>query len=199
MLLGTVESRYNKLLGTTKSVCYKGKFVIYFSQTTNNFKFCNKNFIKVRIQNETSKKKIIETLDGNLILKMTDRPQKAQKRKLFSSNGTRTITPNTSDTNNKTYSSQDRDSQRKSKMRPKPVFFWSNAEVIKWLRRHCQEYHSLYAPMFFEHDITGRSLVRITDTTLEKMGIEDGTHREELCREILKLKLKSDIVALPSV
>lgn len=90
----------------------------------------------------------------------------------------------------------ERESQRKSRTRPKPVFFWSNADVIKWLRRCCQEYHSLYAPYFFEHDITGRSLVRMTDMTLEKMGISDRLHREELCTEILKLKLKSDIVEM---
>lgn len=91
---------------------------------------------------------------------------------------------------------KEKDNQKKTNTRPKPVFFWTNADVLKWLRRHCQDYHTLYASYFLEHDITGRSLVRMNDTTLEKIGISDKNHRDELCREIWKLKLKSDILEM---
>ncbi|XP_022254806.1 protein aveugle-like isoform X2 [Limulus polyphemus] len=91
---------------------------------------------------------------------------------------------------------RDKDAQKESRNRPKAVFFWTNADVMKWLRRQCQEYHSLYSHLFLEHDITGRSLVRIRDTTLESMGISNKEHRDDLCRKILKLKLKSDILEM---
>lgn len=80
--------------------------------------------------------------------------------------------------------------------RPKPVFFWNNADVMKWLKRHCEEYYGLYGNAFLENEITGRSLVRMTDVTLERMGINNPNHRDELCRIILKLKLKSDIIEM---
>ena len=80
--------------------------------------------------------------------------------------------------------------------RPKPVFFWSNAEVMKWLKRHCELYYGLYGNVFLENEITGRSLVRITDSTLERMGITDAGHRDDIQRSILKLKLKTDIIEI---
>lgn len=93
-------------------------------------------------------------------------------------------------------SSKDNESAANTNARPKLVFFWTNAEVLKWLRRHCEEYHTLYASLFLENDITGRSLLRMNDSTLERMGIKEKAHREVICTEILKLKLKSDILEL---
>jgi len=80
--------------------------------------------------------------------------------------------------------------------RPKPVFFWNNADVMKWLNRHCEEYHGLYGNLFVEHEITGRSMVRMNAVSLSRMGIADARHRDDLLRTILKLKLKSDILDL---
>ena len=80
--------------------------------------------------------------------------------------------------------------------RPKPVFFWSNADVMKWLKRHCEPYYGLYGNAFLENEITGRSLVRITDSTLERMGIKDAEHRDHIYGIILKLKLKTDIIEI---
>jgi len=80
--------------------------------------------------------------------------------------------------------------------RPKPVFFWNNADVMKWLKRHCEEYYGLYGNTFLENEITGRSLVRMNDITLERMGINDAQHRDDICRIVLKLKLKSDIIEI---
>ena len=80
--------------------------------------------------------------------------------------------------------------------RPKPVFFWSNGEVMKWLKRHCQEYYEMYGNVFLENEITGRSLIRINEQALLRMGIEDPEHRDQLARIIVKLKLKSDIIEI---
>jgi len=91
--------------------------------------------------------------------------------------------------------SQNEDEIRK-KTRPVPVVFWKTVDVMKWMKRCCADYYLLYAHLFLEHDITGRSLVRINDISLEKMGIRDRQHRMDLVREILKLKLKSDILEI---
>lgn len=124
---------------------------------------------------------------------MADNSQRVQKE----SSGTNKPEENMTNRNKPASSpGREKDGQKKSHTRPKPVFFWSNADVLKWLRRHCQDYHNQYAGLFLEHDITGRSLVRMNDSTLEKMGIIDKFHRDELCREILKLKLKSDILEM---
>ncbi|KAF7496690.1 Protein aveugle [Sarcoptes scabiei] len=83
-----------------------------------------------------------------------------------------------------------------SSRRPRPVFFWSNGEVMKWLKRCCEEYYELYGDKFLDGEITGRSLIRINDETLKRMGIENGKHRDEIARIILKLKLKSDMIEI---
>ncbi|XP_032518691.2 protein aveugle [Danaus plexippus] len=80
--------------------------------------------------------------------------------------------------------------------RPKAVYLWSEADVQKWLRRHCSDYYNMYWERFHEHDITGRALVRINDNTLLRMGIINKEHREAIWREILKLRLKTDIVEI---
>jgi len=80
--------------------------------------------------------------------------------------------------------------------RPKSVFFWNNADVMKWLKRHCEEYYGLYGQLFLEHEITGRPFFRMSENTLQRMGITDAQHCDEICRFIMKLKLKSDILEM---
>ncbi|KAG9509548.1 Protein aveugle, partial [Fragariocoptes setiger] len=80
--------------------------------------------------------------------------------------------------------------------RPKHLTQWTNADVMKWLKRHCEEYYIRYSHMFLQHEITGRTLCRITEVMLQRIGIQHSEHREELCRTIVKLKLKSDIVEM---
>lgn len=80
--------------------------------------------------------------------------------------------------------------------RPKHLSQWTNADIIKWLKRHCEHFYEKYGNLFREHEITGRSLCRVTDNMLERMGIEPQDHRDELRRIIIKLKLKSDMVKL---
>lgn len=80
--------------------------------------------------------------------------------------------------------------------RPRPVYLWTVVDVQKWLRRHCSDYYPLYWDKFQQHDITGRSLVRINETTLLRLGIENAEHRQEIWREIMKLRLKTDIIEI---
>lgn len=80
--------------------------------------------------------------------------------------------------------------------KPKHLSQWTNADVIKWLKRHCEHFYEQYGELFLEHEITGRSLCRINDNMLARMGIELQDHRDELRRIIMKLKLKSDMVKL---
>ncbi|XP_030383508.1 protein aveugle isoform X2 [Scaptodrosophila lebanonensis] len=46
------------------------------------------------------------------------------------------------------------------------------------------------------HDITGRALLRITDITLQRMGITNNCDREAIWREIVKQRLKTDILEI---
>jgi len=83
--------------------------------------------------------------------------------------------------------------------RPKPVNQWTVADVQKWLSRHCREYYSLYSIKFLEQDITGRSLVRLTDNSLLRLEIVISDHRQAILREISKLRLRSNILLLKDI
>lgn len=48
----------------------------------------------------------------------------------------------------------------------------------------------------FQHEITGRALLRMTDNSLLRMGIENNREREAIWREIVKLRLKTDIMEI---
>ncbi|KAK6628119.1 hypothetical protein RUM43_001970 [Polyplax serrata] len=80
--------------------------------------------------------------------------------------------------------------------RPRPVYLWSVVDVQKWLRRHCSDYCNLYCENFLYHEITGRALIRINENTLLRIGIDNPVHRTEIWREIIKLRLKTDIMEI---
>ncbi|XP_059607358.1 protein aveugle [Phlebotomus argentipes] len=85
-------------------------------------------------------------------------------------------------------------SKATSRKRPTPVHSWTNSDVQKWYRR-CGN-NPKYADLFQKHDITGLTLLRMTDHALLRMGIEDNKDREAIWREILKQKLKADIMEI---
>lgn len=89
--------------------------------------------------------------------------------------------------------------------------------MVKWYRRHCNEYpeyNELFSQVHFEqiyvndesfmrfflfaekHEITGCALLRLSDSALERMGIENNHHREAIWREIVKQRLKTDIMEM---
>uniref|UniRef100_A0A182UA53 SAM domain-containing protein n=1 Tax=Anopheles melas TaxID=34690 RepID=A0A182UA53_9DIPT len=81
--------------------------------------------------------------------------------------------------------------------RPKPVYMWTVADTLKWLWRHCNERCVKYQELFQRHEITGRALLRITDEqTLYRMGIHDEKDRSDILREIIKQRLKTDIMEI---
>lgn len=49
---------------------------------------------------------------------------------------------------------------------------------------------------FFQNDITGSALLRITDDSLKRMEIDNNEHREVILREIMKQRLKTDIMEI---
>lgn len=70
---------------------------------------------------------------------------------------------------------------------------WTVADVQKWFKRHCGEY-AQYAELFHKHEITGRAMLRINDSSLMRMGIVSHHDREAIWREIVKQRLKTDIM-----
>ncbi|CAI9736712.1 alpha motif domain-containing 12 [Octopus vulgaris] len=82
------------------------------------------------------------------------------------------------------------------KKKRKPLYFWSTADVNKWLRKRCGCYCDMYENMFLDHEVTGRTLIRMNDIKLEKMGIADSNHRRELMQQILQQRLKHERVEL---
>lgn len=75
------------------------------------------------------------------------------------------------------------------------MYVWTVLDVQKWFKRFCNDYMQ-YVNLFGQHDITGRTLLRVTDNTLLRMGIKNTMHRDAIWREILKLKLKTDIIEI---
>ncbi|KAL3273473.1 hypothetical protein HHI36_014916 [Cryptolaemus montrouzieri] len=83
--------------------------------------------------------------------------------------------------------------------RPRAVYSWTVADVQKWLERHCGEYYDHYASNFAVHEVTGRTLLRINDNSLLRLGITDVQHRDAIWRQILKLRLKTDIMEIRDI
>lgn len=82
--------------------------------------------------------------------------------------------------------------KKTAKNKSKPLYFWSAADVNKWLKKHGGHYHQLYGELFMQQEITGRTLIRLNDIKLEKIGITSPDHRADLMRHILKLRLKHE-------
>nr|CAB3265850.1 sterile alpha motif domain-containing protein 12-like [Phallusia mammillata] len=73
----------------------------------------------------------------------------------------------------------------------KPVSVWTQNEVCKWLKKHIPANMAIYAEVFSEHDITGKTLLMLNDVKLKRMGIVEPAHRVTILNEILKLEMKN--------
>lgn len=80
--------------------------------------------------------------------------------------------------------------------RPKSVCQWSVRDVQKWLRRQCGDYYHLYSEAFLEQDITGRSLMRLSENSLLRIGVVHPEHRQEILRKISQQRIKSNMLLL---
>jgi len=59
--------------------------------------------------------------------------------------------------------------------------------------------HRIKIFCFFKHDITGKTLLRINENSLRRIGIDDEQHRMDIWREIIKLHLKTDMLELKDI
>lgn len=50
--------------------------------------------------------------------------------------------------------------------------------------------------VLIQHEITGRALLRLNDNSLKRMGIQNNRDREAIWREIVKQRLKTDIMEI---
>ncbi|XP_028581126.2 sterile alpha motif domain-containing protein 12-like [Podarcis muralis] len=76
----------------------------------------------------------------------------------------------------------------------RPVAQWTVSEVCSWLRRGslgAQEKPLLEAA--HSHAISGKALLRLTDETLERMGVAPWSLRQELLREVLHLRIQQEM------
>ncbi|KAL5016198.1 hypothetical protein ScPMuIL_005787 [Solemya velum] len=89
--------------------------------------------------------------------------------------------------------------KKTTKGKTKPLYFWNSADVNKWLRKHGGQYHDLYGELFLEQEVTGRTLIRINEIKLERMGMTNVEHRKELMQHILKLRLKHEMLDLKNL
>nr|CAG4643656.1 EOG090X0LJK [Ilyocryptus agilis] len=80
--------------------------------------------------------------------------------------------------------------------RPKPVYLWTTYDVQKWFRRQCSDFYMAYSELIVQHEVCGRALLRMNDVSLERLGIHNSDHREEIWRQITKLRLKADILEM---
>nr|CAG4648426.1 EOG090X0LJK [Moina brachiata] len=83
--------------------------------------------------------------------------------------------------------------------RPKAVYVWTTTDVLKWFRRHCSDFYDAYSELIVQHGICGKALLRMNGVSLERLGIQNAEHREEIWRQITKLRLKSDILEMKDI
>lgn len=71
---------------------------------------------------------------------------------------------------------------------------WSAAEVCAWLdSRPLGAQRSLLQQAAYSHAISGKALLRLTDESLERMGVASGSLRQELLHEVLCLRLQQEM------
>ncbi|XP_072026900.1 sterile alpha motif domain-containing protein 12-like [Amphiura filiformis] len=86
-------------------------------------------------------------------------------------------------------------SGRVKKLR-RPLHAWTKDDVTKWLRVYHNRYFQLYEEIFEHHELTGRALLRMNSSKLERIGIADPDHREDLLYQIFRLQIKHQMKLL---
>jgi len=74
--------------------------------------------------------------------------------------------------------------------------FWTNSDVLQWMKASLPELFNKYGGFFKAHGIRGRTLFMLTDNLFLEMGINDPQDRAQFRIEIAKLKIKSDLLTL---
>ncbi|XP_062607141.1 protein aveugle-like [Saccostrea cucullata] len=89
--------------------------------------------------------------------------------------------------------------KKPNKSKPKPLYFWDCADVNKWMKKWCGTLHEKYGELFLQQEITGRTLIRMNEIKLEKIGIVNPDHRRELMQQILRQRLKHEMSDLKNM
>lgn len=82
--------------------------------------------------------------------------------------------------------------KKTNKNKTKPIYFWNSYDVNKWLKKYGGKYFELYGELLLSQEITGRTLIRMNDIKLERLGISSADHRRDLMQNILRLRLKHE-------
>ncbi|CAF0907419.1 unnamed protein product [Adineta steineri] len=85
---------------------------------------------------------------------------------------------------------------RPSKATSTAPCFWTNSEVLQWMKNSLPELFNKYGGFFKSHGIRGRTLFMLNDNLLLEMGINNAQDRAQYRIEIAKLKIKSDLLTL---
>ncbi|XP_030800670.1 protein aveugle-like [Camarhynchus parvulus] len=76
----------------------------------------------------------------------------------------------------------------------RPAGQWSGPEAGSWLAAHGGA-----AGLAREHGLTGRALLRLSESSLRRMGVTPRSRRRELLRELLRLRLQQEMQELRSI
>ncbi|XP_021370713.1 uncharacterized protein LOC110461535 isoform X3 [Mizuhopecten yessoensis] len=82
--------------------------------------------------------------------------------------------------------------KKTTKSKTKPLYFWTCADVNKWLKKHCSQFHGIYGDLLLQQEVTGRTLIRMNEIKLERIGIAKAEHRNEFMQYILRLRLRHE-------
>ncbi|KFQ99288.1 Sterile alpha motif domain-containing protein 12, partial [Nipponia nippon] len=79
----------------------------------------------------------------------------------------------------------------------RPAGQWTVAEVGAWLAARSGA--GELAELAQEHAVSGRALLRLTEGTLQRMGVAPRSQRRELLQELLQLRLQQELEELLSI
>ena len=78
----------------------------------------------------------------------------------------------------------------------KPVEQWSSAEVRQWVEQAMEgKAKDAFVGICVENGIRGRDLQRLNQERLERFGVADEFHREQILDRIQEIKENSDLLA----
>ncbi|KAM3932008.1 sterile alpha motif domain-containing protein 12-like isoform 1-T2 [Leptodactylus fuscus] len=93
---------------------------------------------------------------------------------------------------NKNFMSQESDEE----IWEKPVSDWSVQDVCSWLQYGPLQNTAGLVQAAYSHHISGRALLRLTDSLLQRMGIDQENLRQSILVEVLELKLQQEVQQL---
>uniref|UniRef100_A0A674IV31 SAM domain-containing protein n=1 Tax=Terrapene triunguis TaxID=2587831 RepID=A0A674IV31_9SAUR len=78
----------------------------------------------------------------------------------------------------------------------KPVAQWMVPEVCAWLSSRALGAQGPLVQAARSHAISGRALLRLTEGTLQRMGVAPGSQRRQLLQEVLQLRVQQEVQEL---